>query len=168
MTQLLTDKINEVASELKNQFGGNLENVPDWAISDSLNESPVILQSVYKPVRIREIKAILILEQELYGIVDYIANGPDMALRSVCFSVMTVFNETGFDFLDLNNPVFLANFQQIINTLLEANLISDSTKSQIESLIVSEEKQVLGESWAQLNGVEVNPRMIGILRGGIS
>lgn len=168
MTQLLTDKINEVASELKTQFGGNLQDVPDWAISDKLNESPVILQSAYEPVRIREIKTILVLAQELYGIADYISNGEDRVLKSVCFSAMTVLNETGFEFLDLNNPVFLANFQQIINTLLEANLISDSTKTQIESLIVLEEKQVLGESWAQLNGVEVSPRIVGILRGGIS
>ncbi|GCA81882.1 hypothetical protein [Microcystis aeruginosa] len=168
MTQLLIDKINEVASDLKNQFGGNPQDVPDWAISDKLNELTLILQSVYKPVQIREIKTILILAQELYGIVDYITNGQDRALKSVCFSAMTVLDEMGLEFLDLNNPVFLANFQQIINTLLEADLISDSTKTQIESLIVLEEKQVLGESWAQLNGVEINPRMIGILRGGVS
>jgi hypothetical protein len=164
----LLDKINQVANELKNQFGGTIESVSDWAISDKLNEPIVILQSGYKPVQIREIKTILILKQELYGIVDYITNGSDKALRSVCFSVMSVFNETGFELLDLNNSDFFANFQQIINTLLEADLISDSTKTQIESLIVLEEKQVLGESWAQLNGVEINPRIIGILRGGIS
>lgn len=167
-TMELLDKINQVANELKNQFWGTIENVPDWVISDKLNEPTVILQSVYKPVRIREIKTILILAQELYGISDYIANGQDRALKSICFSAITVLDETGFEFLDLNNPILLMNFQQIVNTLLEAGLISDSTKNQIESLIVSEEKQILGESWAQINGVEITPRTIGILRGGIS
>ena len=162
----LLDKINQVANDLKDQFGGTIESVPDWAISDKLNEPIVILQSEYKPVQIREIKTILILAQELFNIVDYISNGENKSIKNICYSVNAVLSE--LEALDLNQSEYLATFQQIVASLFQADLISAPTKTRLESLIVLEEKQVLGKSWAQLNGVEINPRIIGISRGGIS
>jgi hypothetical protein len=162
----LLDKINQVANELKDQFEGTIESVPDWAISDKLNEPIVILQSEYKPVQIREIKTILILAQELFNIVDYISNGENKSIKNICYSVNAVLSE--LEALDLNQSEYLATFQQIVASLFQADLISAPTKTRLESLIVLEEKQVLGKSWAQLNGVEINPRIIGISRGGIS
>ena len=162
----LLDKINQVANDLKNQFGGTIESVPDWAISDKLNEPTVTLQTFYKSVRTRDIKTILILAQELFNIVDCISNGENKSIKSVCYSVNAVLSE--LEVLDLNQPEYLATFQQIIASLFQANLISAPTKARLEALIVPETKEVLAQSWAQLNGVEINPRIVGILRGGIS
>ena len=162
----LLDKINQVANDLKNQFGGTIESVPDWAISDKLNEPTVTLQTIYKSVRTRDIKTILILAQELFNIVDYISNGENKSIKSVCYSVNAVLNE--LEVLDLNQPEYLTTFQQIATSLFQANLISAPTKTRLEALIVPETKEVLAQSWAQLNGVEINPRIVGILRGGIS
>lgn len=162
----LLDKINQVANDLKNQFGGTIESVPDWAISDKLNEPTVTLQTFYKSVRTRDIKTILILAQELFNIVDYISNGENKSIKSVCYSVNDVLSE--LEVLDLNQPEYLATFQQIIASLFQANLILAPTKARLEALIVPETKEVLAQSWAQLNGVEINPRIVGILRGGIS
>ena len=162
----LLDKINQVANDLKNQFGGTIESVPDWAISDKLNEPTVALQTFYKSVRTRDIKTILILAQELFNIVDYISNGENKSIKGICYSVNAVLSE--LEVLDLNQPEYLATFQQIIASLFQANLISAPTKARLEALIVPETKEVLAQSWAQLNGVEINPRIVGILRGGIS
>lgn len=162
----LLDKINQVANDLKNQFGGTIESVPDWAISEKLNEPIVTLETFYKSVRTRDIKTILILAQELFNIVDYISNGENKSIKSVCYSVNDVLSE--LEVLDLNQPEYLATFQQIIASLFQANLISAPTKARLEALIVPETKEVLAQSWAQLNGVEINPRIVGILRGGIS
>ena len=162
----LLDKINQVANDLKNQFGGTIESVPDWAIYDKLNEPIVTSQTVYKSVRTRDIKTILILAQELFNIVDYISNGENKSIKSVCYSLNAVLNE--LEVLDLNQPEYLATFQQIVASLFQANLISAPTKIRLEALIVPETKEVLTQSWAQLNDVEINPRIIGILRGGIS
>jgi hypothetical protein len=162
----LLNKINQVANELKDQFEGTIESVPDWAISERLNESIVTLQTVYKSVRTRDIKTILILAQELFNIVDYISNGENKSIKNICYSVNAVLSE--LEVLDLNQSEYLATFQQIATNLFQANLISAPTKTQLEALIVPETKEVLAQSWAQLNGVEINPRIIGILRGGIS
>ena len=162
----LLDKINQVANDLKNQFGGTIESVPDWAISEKLNEPTVTLQTFYKSVRTRDIKTILILAQELFNIVDYISNGENKSIKSVCYSVNDVLSE--LEVLDFNQPEYLATFQQIATSLFQANLISAPTKARLEALIVPETKEVLAQSWAQLNGVEINPRIVGILRGGIS
>lgn len=161
----LLDKINQVANELKNQFTGTIESVPDWAISEKLNEPTVALQTVYKTVRTRDIKTILILAQELFNIVDYISNGENKLIKNVCYSVNTVLNE--LEVLDFNQPEYLATFQQIVTSLFQANLISALTKARLEALIVSETKEVLSQSWAQLNNILVNPTIVGLARGGV-
>ena len=163
MTQLL-EKINQVAEELKSQYGGTIENVPDWAISEKLNEPIVVLQTVYQLVKTRDIKTILILAQELYNIVDYINSGQNKAIKNLCYTAITVLNE--IEVLDLNNPEYLASFQQIIVNLFEAELISETTKTRLQTLIVSEQTLTQGLSWAQLNE-EVDARIVGLARGGI-
>lgn len=161
----LLDKINQVANELKNQFGGTIENVPDWAISEKLNEPTVALQTVYKNVQTRDIKTILILAQELFNIVDYISNGENKLIKNVCYSVNTVLNE--LEVLDFNQPEYLATFQQIVASLFQANLISALTKARLEALIVSETKEVLAQSWAQLNNIQIDTTIVGLARGGV-
>lgn len=161
----LPDKINQVANDLKNEFGGTIESVPDWAISDKLNEPIVTLQTFYKSVRTRDIKTILILAQELFNIVDYISNGENKLIKSVCYSVNAVLSE--LEVLDLNQPEYLSTFQQIVASLFQANLISAPTKIRLEALIVSETKEVLAQSWAQLNNIQVDTTIIGLVRGGI-
>ena len=161
----LLDKINQVANDLKNQFGGTIESVPDWAISDKLNEPIVTLQTFYKNVQTRDIKTILILAQELFNIVDYISNGENKSIKSVCYSVNAVLND--LEVLDLNQPEHLATFQQIIASLFQANLISAPTKTRLEALIVPETKEVLVQSWAQLNNIQVDTTIIGLVRGGM-
>ena len=165
-TMELPDKINQVANDLKNQFGGTIESVPDWAISEKLNEPIVTIETFYKSVRTRDIKTILILAQELFNIVDCISNGENKSIKGICYSVNAVLSE--LEVLDLNQPEYLATFQQIVASLFQSNLISAPTKARLEALIVPETKEVLVQSWAQLNGVEINPRIVGILRGGIS
>lgn len=166
MTQLL-DKINQVAEELKLQYGGTLSAVPDWAIAQKLNESIVTTKTVYQPVKTRDIKTILVLSQELFNIVDGISNGDSKAIKSLCFSAVTVLNESELKELDFNNPEYLLSFQQIIVGLFEAELITEITKERLESLIVPEIQQVFGESWAQLNQLEVSDRIVGLARGGV-
>lgn len=161
----LLDKINQVANELKNQFGGTIENVPDWAISEKLNEPTVTSQTVYKNVQTRDIKTILILAQELFNIVDYISNGENKLIKNVCYSVNTVLNE--LEVLDFNQPEYLATFQQIVASLFQANLISALTKARLEALIVSETKEVLAQSWAQLNNIQIDTTIVGLARGGV-
>lgn len=164
MTQLL-EKINQVAEELKAQYGETIESVPDWAISEKLNEPSVTLQTVYQPIKSRDIKTILILAQELYNIVDYIDSGENKGIKNLCYSAITVLDE--LEVLDINNPEYLAKFQQIIINLFEAELISETTKTQLQTLIVSEQTLTQGLSWAQLNGIEVDARIVGLTRGGI-
>lgn len=164
MTQLL-EKINQVAEELKLQYGGTAESVPDWAISEKLNEPTVTLQTVYKNVQTRDIKTILILEQELFNIVDYISNGENKLIKNVCYSVNTLLNE--LEVLDFNQPEYLATFQQIVNSLFQTNLISALTRTRLEALIVSETKEVLAQSWAQLNNVQIDTTIVGLARGGV-
>ena len=166
MTQLL-DKINQVAEELKLQYGGTAESVPDWAIAQKLNESIVTTKTVYQPVKTRDIKTILVLSQELFNIVDGISNGDSKAIKNLCFSAVTVLNESELKELDFNNPEYLSSFQQIIVGLFEAELITEITKERLESLIVPEIQQVFGESWAQLNQLEVSDRIVGLARGGV-
>ena len=161
----LLDKINQVANDLKNQFGGTIESVPDWAISDKLNEPIVTLQTFYKSVQTRDIKTILILAQELFNIVDYISNGENKLIKNVCYSVNTVLNE--LEVLDFNQPEYLATFQQIVASLFQANLISALTKARLEALIVSETKEVLAQSWAQLNNIQIDTTIVGLARGGV-
>lgn len=164
-TMELPDKINQVANDLKNQFGGTIESVPDWAISEKLNEPIVTLETFYKSVRTRDIKTILILAQELFNIVDYISNGENKSIKSVCYSVNDVLSE--LEVLDLNQPEYLATFQQIIASLFQANLISAPTKARLEALIVTETKEVIVQSWAQLNNIQVDTTIIGLVRGGM-
>lgn len=161
----LLDKINQVANELKNQFGGTIENVPDWAISEKLNEPTVTSQTVYKNVQTRDIKTILILAQELFNIVDYISNGENKLIKNICYSVNAVLNE--LEVLDFNQPEYLATFQQIVASLFQANLISALTKARLEALIVSETKEVLAQSWAQLNNIQIDTTIVGLARGGV-
>ena len=161
----LLDKINQVANDLKDQFGGTIESVPDWAISDKLNESIITLQTVYKSVKTRDIKTILILAQELFNIVDYISNGENESIKNICYSVNAVLSE--LEALDLNQPEYLATFQQIAANLFQANLISAPTKTQLEALIVPETKEVLAQSWAQLNNIQIDTTIIGLVRGGM-
>jgi hypothetical protein len=161
----LLDKINQVANDLKDQFGGTIESVPDWAISDKLNESIITLQTVYKSVRTRDIKTILILAQELFNIDDYISNGEDKSIKNICYSVNAVLGE--LEVLDLNQSEYLATFQQIVANLFQANLISAPTKTRLESLIVPETKEVLAQSWAQLNNIQIDTTIIGLVRGGM-
>lgn len=164
MTQLL-DKINQVAEELKLQYGGTAESVPDWAIAQKLNESIVTTKTVYQPVKTRDIKTILVLSQELFNIVDGISNGDSKAIKNLCFSAVTVLNE--LEVLDFNQPEYLATFQQIVASLFQANLISALTKAQLEALIVSETKEVLAQSWAQLNNIQIDTTIVGLARGGV-
>lgn len=164
-TMELPDKINQVANDLKNQFGGTIESVPDWAISEKLNEPIVTLETFYKSVRTREIKTILILAQELFNIVDYISNGENKSIKGICYSVNAVLSE--LEVLDLNQPEYLATFQQIIASLFQANLISAPTKARLEALIVTETKEVIVQSWAQLNNIQVDTTIIGLVRGGM-
>lgn len=166
MTQLLTDKINEVASELKTQFGENLQDVPDWAIAEKLNEPIVALQAVYQPIKSRDIETILILAQELYNIVDYIDKGENRNIKNLCYTAITALNK--LEVLDINNPEYLASFQQIIIDLFQAELISETTKIRLQALIVPETKQNFGKSWAELNEIEVDARIVGLARGGLS
>lgn len=166
MTQLL-DKINQVAEELKLQYRGTAESVPDWAIAEKLNKPIVITKTVYQPVKTRDIKTILILSQELFNIVDGVSNGDSKAIKSLCFSAITVLNESELKELDFNNPEYLSSFQEIVVNLFEAELISETTKERLESLIVPEIQQVFGESWATLNQLEVNDRIVGLARGGL-
>lgn|GEM_PF-6073256 len=161
----LLDKINQVANDLKDQFGGTIESVPDWAISDKLNESIITLQTVYKSVRTRDIKTILILAQELFNIDDYISNGENKSIKNICYSVNAVLGE--LEVLDLNQSEYLATFQQIVANLFQANLISAPTKTRLESLIVPETKEVLAQSWAQLNNIQIDTTIIGLVRGGM-
>jgi|LakMenEpi03Aug12_release.lakeMendotaPanAssembly.Ray.scaffolds.fasta_scaffold561651_1 hypothetical protein len=161
----LLDKINQVANDLKDQFGGTIESVPDWAISDKLNESIITLQTVYKSVKTRDIKTILILAQELFNIVDYISNGENESIKNICYSVNAVLSE--LEALDLNQPEYLATFQQIAANLFQANLISAPTKTRLEALIVPETKEVLAQSWAQLNNIQIDTTIIGLVRGGM-
>jgi hypothetical protein len=161
----LLDKINQVANDLKDQFGGTIESVPDWAISDKLNESIITLQTVYKSVKTRDIKTILILAQELFNIVDYISNGENKSIKNICYSVNAVLSE--LEALDLNQPEYLATFQQIAANLFQANLISAPTKTRLEALIVPETKEVLAQSWAQLNNIQIDTTIIGLVRGGM-
>jgi hypothetical protein len=161
----LLNKINQVANELKDQFEGTIESVPDWAISERLNESIVTLQTVYKSVRTRDIKTILILAQELFNIVDYISNGENKSIKNICYSVNAVLSE--LEVLDLNQSEYLATFQQIVANLFQANLISAPTKTRLESLIVPETKEVLAQSWAQLNNIQIDTTIIGLVRGGM-
>lgn len=167
MTQQLLEKINQVAEELKLQYGGTAESVPDWAITEKLNEPIVITKTVYRPVKTRDIKTMLILSQELFNIVDGISNSTEKAIRNLCFSAVTVLNEADLKELDFNNPEYLSSFQQIVVSLFEAELISEATKERLESLIVPEIQQVFGESWAQLNQLEVSDRIVGLARGGV-
>lgn len=164
MTQLL-EKINQIAEELKSQYGETIESVPDWAISDKLNEPIVTLQTVYQPIKSRDIKTILILVQELYNIVDYIDNGENKGIKNLCYSAITVLNEV--EVLDLNNSEYLAKFQQIIVDLFQAQLISEPTKNRLQALIVSKQTLTQSPSWAQLNQIEVDARIVGLARGGI-
>ena len=166
MTQLL-DKINQVAEELKLQYGGTAESVPDWAIAEKLNNPIVTTKTVYQPVKTQDIKTILILSKELFNIVDEISNSTEKAIKSLCFSAITVLNESELKELDFNNPEYLSSFQEIVVNLFEAELISETTKERLESLIVPEIQQVFGESWAQLNQLEVNDRIVGLARGGV-
>jgi hypothetical protein len=161
----LLNKINQVANELKDQFEGTIESVPDWAISERLNESIETLQTVYKSVRTRDIKTILILAQELFNIVDYISNGENKSIKNICYSVNAVLSE--LEALDLNQPEYLATFQQIAANLFQANLISAPTKTRLEALIVPETKEVLAQSWAQLNNIQIDTTIIGLVRGGM-
>jgi len=165
MTQLL-EKINQVAEELKLQYGGTAESVPDWAIAEKLNEPIVITKAVYQPVNIRDIKTILILSQELFNIVDGVSNAGSKAIKSLCYSAIAVLNESELK-LDFNNPEYLSSFQEIVVNLFKAELISEATKTRLESLIVPEIQQVFVESWAQLNGIVVSDRIVGLTRGGI-
>lgn len=165
MTQLL-EKINQVAEELKLQYGGTAESVPDWAIAEKLNEPIVITKAVYQPVNIRDIKTILILSQELFNIVDGVSNAGSKAIKSLCYSAIAVLNESELK-LDFNNPEYLSSFQEIVVNLFKAELISEATKTQLESLIVPEIQQVFVESWAQLNGIVVSDRIVGLVRGGM-
>lgn len=166
MTQLLLEKINQVAEELKPQYGETAESVPDWAIAEKLNEPIVITKAVYQPVNIRDIKTILILSQELFNIVDGVSNGGSKAIKSLCYSAIAVLNESELK-LDFNNPEYLSSFQEIVVNLFNAELISEATKTQLESLIVPEIQQVFVESWAQLNGIVVSDRIVGLARGGV-
>lgn len=165
MTQLL-EKINQVAEELKLQYGGTAESVPDWAIAEKLNEPIVITKAVYQPVNIRDIKTILILSQELFNIVDGVSNAGSKAIKSLCYSAIAVLNESELK-LDFNNPEYLSSFQEIVVNLFKAELISEATKTRLESLIVPEIQQVFVESWAQLNGIVVSDRIVGLVRGGM-
>ncbi|MCA2505416.1 MAG: hypothetical protein IM550_20310 [Microcystis sp. M54BS1] len=162
----LLDKINQVAEELKFQYG-TAESVPDWAIAEKLNEPIVTTKAVYQSVKTRDIKTILILSQELFNIVDGVSNGGSKVIKSLCFSAITVLNESELKELDFNNPEYLSSFQEIVVSLFEAGLISEMTKERLESLIVPEIQQVFGESWAQLNQLEVNDRIVGLARGGL-
>jgi hypothetical protein len=165
MTQLL-DKINQIAEELKFQYGGTTESVPDWAIAEKLNESIVTTKTVYQPVKTRDVKTILVLSQELFNIVDGISNGDSKGIKSLCYSAIAVLNESELK-LDFNNPEYLSSFQEIVVNLFKAELISEATKTRLESLIVPEIQQVFVESWAQLNGIVVSDRIVGLARGGV-
>lgn len=164
MTQLL-DKISEIAQQLKSLYGNTPESVPDWAISEKLNEPSVTSQIVYQPIKSLDVKAILILAQELFNIVDYLDNGEDKVIKNLCYTATTVLNE--LDVLDINNPEYLASFQQIVINLFQAGLITEMTKIRLQALIVSETLQKPGLSWAQLNQIEVDARIVGLARGGI-
>lgn len=167
MTQLLLEKINQIAEELKFQYGETAESVPDWAIAEKLNEPIVITKAVYQPVNIRDIKTILILSQELFNIVDGVSNAGSKAIKSLCYSAIAVLNESELKELDFNNPEYLSSFQEIVVNLFKAELISEATKTRLESLIVPEIQQVFVESWAQLNGIVVSDRIVGLARGGV-
>ena len=158
----LIDKINELALLHKDDFEGTSESVPDWFIANKLNEQPATVVQKYVPIVCKDIKGMLIIGGEYAVIKELSLNGTN-PIKALCVNVLEALN--GFDELDMNNPSYLIGYGGIADNLETAGIISSQTKQILLSLIVQSPVTEYSESWATLNNIIVDSRVVGIARG---
>ncbi len=158
----LIDKINELALLHKDDFEGTSESVPDWFIANKLNEQPATVVQKYVPIVCKDIKGMLIIGGEYAVIKELSLNGTN-PIKALCVNVLEALN--GFDVLDMNNPSYLIGYVGIADNLETAGIISSQTKQILLSLIIQIPVTEYGESWATLNNIIVDSRVVGIARG---
>ena len=158
----LIDKINEIADLYKGEFENTPDSVPDWFIANKLNEQPATVVQKYVPIVCKDIKGMLIIGGEYAVIKELSLNGTN-PIKALCVNVLEALN--GFDILDMNNPSYLIGYGEIANNLELAGIISSQTKQILLSLIVQSPVTEYSQSWATLNNIIVDSRVVGIARG---
>lgn len=158
----LIDKINEIADLYKGEFENTPDSVPDWFIANKLNEQPSSIVQKYVPIVCKDIKGMLIIGGE-YAVIKELSLSGTNPIKALCVNVLEALN--GFDVLDMNNPTYLIGYEEIANNLETAGIISSQTKQILLSLIIQSPVTEYGESWAVLNNIIVDSRIVGIARG---
>ena len=158
----LINKINELTLLYKDNFEGTVESVPDWFISNKLNEQPTSIVQKYVPIVCKDIKAILIIGGEFAVIKEQSLSGTN-PVKALCVNVLETIN--GFDVLEMDNPNYLSVYEEMSDSLETAGIISSLTKQTLLSLLIQSPVIEYGESWAQLNQTVVDARVVGIARG---
>ena len=159
------NKINEIADKYKDRFEGTLESVPDWFISDKLNEQSSYIVKKYIPITCKDIKGLLIIWGKYSIIKDFSMTGEN-PVKALCVNVLEAIN--GFDTLDMNNPDYLTAYIGIINNLEQVGIISVNNKEILLSFIIQTDVTMYEQSWAQINKTVVDARSVGIERGAIA
>ena len=159
---MLIEKINEIAEQFKDQFENSSGSVPEWFIADKLNEKPVSTVQKYVPLSCKEIKAIFIVERVYHVIKENSISGTN-EIKSLCVDIIETLNS--FDVIDLNIPEYMSTYQELINELETAGIISQTTKQKLMDLIVQQTVTVYGQSWSEINNISVDARSVGIARG---
>lgn len=160
----LKEKVFEVANYYRDEFGGTPESVPDWYVSNKLNERTQATQKWYKPIDVAKMRFILLVAGEYPKIKTFATErraNDGYVYGGLPFEIIEGMKE-----YDLNFPQALEVFMGTIEHFHTNGVIADTTKASLLALIESEDRVVYGSSWAEENNIFVDSREVGLARGG--
>jgi hypothetical protein len=160
----LNEKIIEVAAAFASQYGGAVEQVPDWQIADALNAPDTTLtpQTVRGDTDTAAVKALL-LNSGAYGAVRLLADATDtaQALRVECINLLAALDT--LPYLSTRHADTYARVAAGASGLVAAGALTQTVADALLALVPT---STTYPSWAQDNGVAVDARIVGLARGG--
>jgi hypothetical protein len=130
----------------------------DWQLSELLNTPDESLPNKKIKLDVSLMRGILLKNGEWLNIELGSQNHSDPNVKNICMLTMRTMEYTHN--LDTDETETMATIENMANTLVNVNLISEVTKNKILNLTNRY------QSWAEYNNVLVTPRTVGIARGG--
>lgn len=136
----------------------DLAALPEWQVADALNAPDPAFPVVRQVVSTRDAQEILLASGEWAKIeITSLSNEVPVSLRSACIILRDTIRQS--ETIRADNPKIYGAISQVLAGLVQAEFLSADTGAALMALT---ERQ---QSWAEVNGVEVTARSVGLARG---
>jgi hypothetical protein len=133
--------------------------VPDWRAAELLNAKDTALAWIAQPIQVRDVLYRL-MAWGVYSQLQFLAKRGSDAGAELAIKVLANIEPATapFSTLDITKPEILTLFNYMGASLIQAGILTQAQFDFLWNL------RMVPQSWAEVNGVDVNPTTVGEAR----